>query len=98
MKIAPIIAAIDKQNSAINHQSPFTIQHLLIHTGQHYDYEMSKLFFEDLELPEPDVYLGIGSGTHAEQTGKVMIELEKVLLESKPDLVIVIGDVNSTLA
>ena len=59
---------------------------------------MSKIFFEDLELPEPDIYLGVGSGTHAEQTGKIMIEFEKVLLKKKPDLVIVVGDVNSTLA
>ena len=59
---------------------------------------MSKVFFEDLELPEPDIYLGVGSGTHAEQTGKVMMEFEKVLLTEEPDLVIVVGDVNSTLA
>jgi len=59
---------------------------------------MSKVFFEDLELPEPDIYLGIGSGTHAEQTGRVMIEFEKVLFKEKPDLVMVVGDVNSTLA
>jgi UDP-N-acetylglucosamine 2-epimerase len=59
---------------------------------------MSKVFLEDLELPEPDIYLGIGSGTHAEQTGEVMIEFERVLLKEKPDLVMVVGDVNSTLA
>lgn len=75
-----------------------TIDHLLVHTGQHYDYEMSRIFFEDLDLPEPDIYLGVGSGTHAEQTGKVMIEFEKVLFKEKADLVIVVGDVNSTLA
>ena len=97
MKIAPIIKAIATYNNSC-HLSPVTIHHLLVHTGQHYDYEMSKVFFEDLELPEPDIYLGIGSGTHAEQTGKVMIEFEKVLFKEKPDLVIVVGDVNSTLA
>ena len=96
MKIAPIIRAINKHNAS--HESPVTIHHLLVHTGQHYDYEMSQIFFKDLELPKPDIYLGVGSGTHAEQTGKVMIELEKVLLEGRPDLVIVVGDVNSTLA
>lgn len=96
MKIAPLLRAIEKHNA--NHQPPSTIHHLLAHTGQHYDYEMSQVFFQDLELPKPDVYLGVGSGTHAEQTGKVMIEFEKVLLKEKPDLVIVVGDVNSTLA
>jgi len=58
---------------------------------------MSQVFFQDLELPRPDIYLGVGSGTHAEQTGRVMIEFEKVLLQERPDLVIVVGDVNSSL-
>ncbi len=89
MKIAPIIREINRVNF---------FHHLLVHTGQHYDYEMSKVFFEDLELPEPDIYLGVGSGSHAEQTGRVMIEFEKVLFKEKPDLVVVVGDVNSTLA
>lgn len=96
MKVAPLLRAIEKHNA--NHQSPVTIRHILVHTGQHYDYEMSQVFFQDLELPKPDVYLGVGSGTHAEQTAKVMIEFEKVLLKEKSDLVIVVGDVNSTLA
>ncbi len=71
---------------------------LLIHTGQHYDLKLSKLFFDQLKMPEPDMNLGVGSGSHAVQTAEVMIRLEKVLLEQKPALVVVFGDVNSTLA
>jgi UDP-N-acetylglucosamine 2-epimerase (non-hydrolysing) len=95
MKIAPIMRAIDKHNSTSGAK---LIENTLVHTGQHYDYEMSQVFFEDLKLPEPDIYLGVGSGTHAEQTAKVMIEFENMLLKEKPDLVITVGDVNSTLA
>ncbi len=87
----------EEKNSSINHQ-PLTINHLICHTGQHYDEKMSKIFFDELELPKPDFYLGVGSGSHAEQTAKVMIEFEKILLQEKPDLVIVVGDVNSTIA
>jgi UDP-N-acetylglucosamine 2-epimerase (non-hydrolysing) len=89
MKIAPI----QREMSKYDHLHPF-----LVHTGQHYDDKMSKLFFQDLELPEPDAYLGIGSGTHAEQTARIMVEFEKVIDKEKPDLVIVVGDVNSTAA
>ena len=74
------------------------INHILVHTGQHYDEKMSGSFFKELEIPEPNINLGIGSGSHAEQTGKVMMEFEKVLLKENPDLVMVVGDVNSTLA
>jgi UDP-N-acetylglucosamine 2-epimerase (non-hydrolysing) len=95
MKIAPVIRAIDKRNSA---SSGELIEYVLVHTGQHYDYEMSQVFFQDLKLPQPDLHLGVGSGSHGEQTGRVMIEFEKVLLKERPDLVIVVGDVNSTLA
>jgi len=95
MKIAPIMRAIEKHNDSPNANS---IKPVLVHTGQHYDYEMSQVFFENLDLPEPDFHLGISSGTHAEQTGRVMIEFEKVLFKEKPDLVVVVGDVNSTLA
>jgi len=70
----------------------------IVHTGQHYDYAMSQAFFEDLELPEPHYFLGTGSGSHGEQTAKVMVESEKVFLAERPDLVVVFGDVNSTLA
>jgi UDP-N-acetylglucosamine 2-epimerase (non-hydrolysing) len=73
-------------------------QQILVHTGQHYDRAMSDVFFEELGLPEPDAYLSVGSGTHAEQTAKAMIAFEPVLLKYAPDVVIVVGDVNSTLA
>ena len=70
----------------------------IIHTGQHYDYEMTKIFFEELHLPDPIANLNVGSGTHAQQTAKIMLRLEKILQKQKPDLVIVPGDTNSTLA
>ncbi len=97
MKIAPLIRAIDKHNDALSSSLP-AISYLLVHTGQHYDVNMSDSFFKDLNLPEPDVHLGVGSGNHGEQTGKVLIEFEKVLLRQGPELVIVVGDVNSTVA
>ena len=90
MKIAPIYEEMKKYPDEFNP--------LIIHTEQHYDNEMSRVFFEDLELPEPDIYLGVGPGSHAVQTAKVMIEFEKVLFRDHPDLVVVVGDVNSTLA
>ena len=95
MKVAPIVRAFEQLKIQ---NSKFKIEHLICHTGQHYDEKMSKVFFEELELPKPDFYLGVGGGSHAEQTAKIMIEFEKVLIEEKPDLVIVVGDVNSTIA
>lgn len=89
MKVAPIHRQM-MESAAFD---PF-----LIHTGQHYDEKMSQTFFVDLDLPAPDLYLGVGSGSHAEQTAAVMIGLEKILLDRKPDWVLVVGDVNSTLA
>ncbi len=89
MKIAPLHNALVKSNK---------YKSIILHTGQHYDAKMSKVFFDDLGLPEPDIYLGIGSGSHAEQTAKVMIDFEKVLQKEIPDMVVVVGDVNSTLA
>ncbi|MEO1574469.1 MAG: UDP-N-acetylglucosamine 2-epimerase, partial [Pseudomonadota bacterium] len=70
----------------------------IVHTGQHYDANMSDAFFQDLSMPEPWCHLNVGSGTHAEQTGRVMIEFEKVCQEHRPDAVVVAGDVNSTVA
>ena len=89
MKIAPLYHALKKEDWA---------KPIIVHTGQHYDLNMSDAFFKDLELPEPDIHLGIGSGSHAEQTGKVMIAYEKALFKHRPDMVIVVGDVNSTMA
>jgi len=97
MKVAPLVRAIEKHNRSVETKKE-RLKYVLVHTGQHYDFNMSDSFFEDLKLPAPHIHLGVGSGSHAEQTGKVMIEFEKVLLKEKPDAVIVVGDVNSTLA
>lgn len=99
MKIAPVIDAIKRHNSRQSaDERRSSMEQILVHTGQHYDQSMSHGFFHDLGIPEPDINLGIGSGTHSEQTGKTMIAFEKVLVERRPHLVIVVGDVNSTLA
>lgn len=89
MKIAPLYHALKKEPWA---------EPVIVHTGQHYDLNMSDVFFQDLELPEPGIHLGVGSGTHAEQTGQVMMAYEKVINDTRPDLVVVVGDVNSTMA
>lgn len=106
MKAAPIVAAISKHNEDFLHCEPperlqtglGLIEHVLVHTGQHYDRLMSDAFFSDLGLPEPDIHLGVGSGSHAVQTAEIMRKFEEVLLREKPDVLIVVGDVNSTLA
>ncbi|MGQ9561371.1 MAG: non-hydrolyzing UDP-N-acetylglucosamine 2-epimerase [Candidatus Oleimicrobiaceae bacterium] len=90
MKVAPILRRL--------REHPATFQPVFVHTGQHYDVEMSELFLAELNLPAPDYYLGVGSGSHAEQTGRVMSAFEQVLARERPDLVMVVGDVNSTLA
>jgi len=90
IKVAPIVEAVGRR--------PREFQAVLVHTGQHYDARMSDAFFSDLNLPEPDVYLGVGSGTHAQQTAAVMMAFEPVVLRERPDWVVVVGDVNSTLA
>ena len=89
MKVAPLYHALRREAWA---------DPIIVHTGQHYDINMSDSFFKDLSLPEPHIHLGVGSGTHAEQTARVMTAYEKVLFETSPDLVIVVGDVNSTMA
>ena len=101
MKIAPFIKAIETHNASLalsDQDNCCKINHLLVHSGQHYDDRMSKTFFEELRIPEADINLGIGSGTHAEQVGQTMMEFEKVLKIEKPDWVVVVGDVNATLA
>jgi UDP-N-acetylglucosamine 2-epimerase (non-hydrolysing) len=89
MKLAPLYSELKKHSQ---------FDTVIVHTGQHYDYLMSKIFFEELGIPEPDYYLGVGSGPHGEQTGRIMTEFEKVLVKERPALVVVFGDVNSTLA
>jgi UDP-N-acetylglucosamine 2-epimerase (non-hydrolysing) len=90
MKAAPIYKKL------LSHRHE--VKHIICHTGQHYDEKMSQVFFKELDLPKPDFYLGVGSGSHAEQTARVMVEFEKVVLEEKPSLILVYGDVNSTVA
>lgn len=90
MKIAPIVRALDQRSDVFNH--------FIVHTGQHYDNEMSGVFFEQLGIPAPAYFLEAGGGSHAQQTAKIMVAFETVCLEAQPDLVLVVGDVNSTLA
>ena len=93
VKLAPVVEAIqEKKNDAID------IDYRIIHTGQHYDFEMSQSFFNQLGIPEPDIHLNCESGSHAIQTGSIMVKYEEVLLDQKPDLCMVFGDVNSTMA
>jgi UDP-N-acetylglucosamine 2-epimerase (non-hydrolysing) len=88
IKLAPFLIASKRDN----------IGNTIVHSGQHYDYEMSKIFFESLEIRKPDYYLSVGSATHAVQTGKMLIAMDPILLKEKPDVVIVYGDTNTTLA
>lgn len=90
MKIAPLVREFNKRDGLCNYS--------IIHTGQHYDRDMSEVFFEELEIPAPHRHLDVGSGSHAEQTARIMVRFEEVCLAEKPKLVIVVGDVNSTLA
>jgi UDP-N-acetylglucosamine 2-epimerase (non-hydrolysing) len=89
MKVAPVLNALKQRTN---------VTQTLVHTGQHYDVNMSDVFFQQLDIPAPDVNLAVGSGTHAKQTAEIMIRLEPVVLERQPDMVLVYGDVNSTVA
>jgi UDP-N-acetylglucosamine 2-epimerase (non-hydrolysing) len=97
MKVAPIVHALEKRKEA-SRAAGIELRFPIVHTGQHYDTNMSDVFFRDLEIPSPDRYLEVGSGSHAEQSAKIMIAFEKVLLEDRPNMVVVVGDVNSTVA
>ena len=90
VKVAPLMAALSSFRERV--------QQTLVHTGQHYDFQMSQVFFDELEMPAPGEYLGVGSGSHAAQTARILLAFEPVLLKDRPDWVVVVGDVNSTLA
>src|SRR5438552_9060728 len=90
MKTAPVVAALERRADEF--------EHVLVHTGQHYDYAMSQVFFEELGIGTPGRFLDVGSGSHSVQAARVMERLEPVLLEAEPDVVLVPGDVNSTMA
>lgn len=96
MKISPLIKAICSYNKQPKNRPK--IDFVLVHTGQHYDNNMSDIFFQELGIPEPDLNLGVGSGSQAEQTARIMLAFEPVCLRERPDWVVVVGDVNSTLA
>jgi UDP-N-acetylglucosamine 2-epimerase (non-hydrolysing) len=89
MKIAPIVRALKADNS---------LTYSIVHTGQHYDYQMNDVFFEELGIPEPDIFMAAGGGTHSQQTAKIMVAFEELCQSDRPDAVLVVGDVNSTLA
>ncbi len=97
MKVAPIAHALQARKNAAG-LTGIDLRFSIVHTGQHYDVNMSDVFFRELGIPTPDRHLEVGSGSHAEQTARIMIAFEKVLLEDRPDLVVVVGDVNSTVA
>src|SRR3989338_11632783 len=98
MKVAPFLKALEKANES---STNCAIISMLVHTGQHYDVNMSDVFFKNLQIKQPEYHLGIGgaaAGSIVEQTAKIMVEFEKILLQEKPDLVVVVGDVTSTIS
>jgi UDP-GlcNAc3NAcA epimerase len=95
IKVAPVLKAIDKYNEE---HADKPIDEVLIHTGQHYDFEMSQVFFNELGLKDPQYHLGVGSGSHGYQTGEMLKRIEDILTKESPDVVMVYGDTNSTLA
>jgi UDP-N-acetylglucosamine 2-epimerase len=94
IKLAPLTRAVAQWNATHDRQ----IEHMTLHTGQHYDHSMSEIFFEEMEIPKPDINLGVGSGPHGAQTGTMLAGIEQVLVEHAPDLMVIFGDTNSTLA
>lgn len=101
IKLASIVNAINRHNEQVKREKNISkkqIHHIIVHTGQHYDRQMSDAFFQDLDLPTPDVNLEVGSGNHASQTAEIMMKFEPVLLKHQPNILLVVGDVNSTVA
>ena len=97
MKIAPIVRALNARKAEAA-ATGIDLRVSIVHTGQHYDENMSEVFFRELAIPKPDHHLEVGSGSHAEQTARIMMAFEKVLRKDRPDWVVVVGDVNSTIA
>lgn len=100
MKIASVVGARPNfvKLAPVSRQLRMRFDETIIHTGQHYDYQMDKIFFDEMGIPEPDYHLGIGSGSHGNQTGRMLEKIEEILIQEKPDVVLVFGDTNSTLA
>ena len=100
MKVLTIVGALPQfiKAAVVSHVLRKKHQEVLVHTGQHFDYNMSQQFFDELVIPAPDYNLGISGGSHGEMTGRMLMEIEKVLLKEKPDWVLLYGDTNSTLA